>query len=108
MEVELQSLPQDMKIQLTARVRTFRDELKKFKKDIGNLKNNKLNADRQALLGGATTIDIEKGAMDQRSRLLQGTEKLQDGSRRLEEARRLALETGNGYCLSFNIRNCGY
>jgi hypothetical protein len=32
--------------------------------------------------------------MDQRSRLLNGTERLQDGSRRLEEARRVALETG--------------
>lgn len=31
--------------------------------------------------------------MDQRSRLLQGTERLQEGSRRLDDARRLALET---------------
>lgn len=32
--------------------------------------------------------------MDQRSRLIHGTERLQDGSRRLEEAQRVALETG--------------
>jgi vesicle transport through interaction with t-SNAREs protein 1 len=32
--------------------------------------------------------------VDQRSRLLKGTERLQDGSKRLEEARRVAMETG--------------
>ncbi|KAK6097398.1 t-SNARE VTI1 [Batrachochytrium dendrobatidis] len=31
--------------------------------------------------------------MDQRGRLLQGTERLQNSSRRLEDARRIALET---------------
>jgi vesicle transport through interaction with t-SNAREs protein 1 len=31
--------------------------------------------------------------MDQRSRLIDGTERLQNSSRRLEEAQRIALET---------------
>ena len=35
--------------------------------------------------------------MDQRAKLLNGTERLQEGSRKLEEAKRLALETGKAF-----------
>ena len=66
------------------------------------LKKQKRNAtsanasERDQLLGGknnSTIVDFESTNMDQRGRLLQGTERLQNSSRRLEDARRVALET---------------
>ena len=43
--------------------------------------------------GGDLEADGEEGAYAQRQRLLQGTATLEDGSRRLEESHRLALQT---------------
>lgn len=57
------------------------------------------NSDRDELLGGFGSGDNEDGndfdasTMDQRQRLLSGTERLGQSSRRLEDSHRLALET---------------
>jgi len=45
------------------------------------------------MLLGSHTIDMDIAAQDQRARLLNGTERLNRASDRLEEARRLAHET---------------
>lgn len=49
-------------------------------------------SERDQLLGPTVTIDIpsEQG---QRSKLLQGTERLENASKRLDDAHRMALET---------------
>ncbi|KAI8811372.1 t-SNARE [Cladochytrium replicatum] len=92
MEIELQSLAQPVRTRLQVKLRMYKDEVKKFKKDMLKFSGH---SERDQLLGrgGSHTIDVEVASMDQRTRLLQGTERLQDGSRRLEDARRLALET---------------
>ncbi|KAI9203697.1 vesicle transport v-SNARE protein N-terminus-domain-containing protein [Polychytrium aggregatum] len=95
MEVELQSLPPNIRNPLTPRLKSYKNDVKTLKKDLQ--KTNSAASDREQLLGagGSHVIDFEVTSMDQRSRLLQGTERLQDGSRRLEEARRIAIETEN-------------
>ncbi|KAJ1341141.1 hypothetical protein BSLG_004264 [Batrachochytrium salamandrivorans] len=78
-------------------VKQYKEELRRLKKDL-----NKKAAtggsvggvsERDQLLGGSEIVDLEAAGMDQRGRLLQGTERLQNSSRRLEDARRIALET---------------
>jgi vesicle transport through interaction with t-SNAREs protein 1 len=56
------------------------------------------NSDREELLGGFNNgddsqSDFDASTMDQRQRLLSGTERLGQSSRRLEDSHRLALET---------------
>ncbi|KAI8924805.1 t-SNARE [Entophlyctis helioformis] len=99
MEMELVSLPPPQRNAVGPRVNQYKEELKKLKKDTQKKTTaGAYTSERDQLLGGrggnaSTTIDLEAASMDQRSRLLQGTERLQNSSRRLEEARRVALET---------------
>ncbi|TPX64751.1 hypothetical protein SpCBS45565_g05648 [Spizellomyces sp. 'palustris'] len=92
MEVELASLAAATRMRLAPRVRSFKEDVKKIRRDLQKAAGG---SDRDQLLGrgGQHVVDFEVSSMDQRSRLLQGTERLQEGSRRLEDARRLALET---------------
>ncbi|KAJ3241564.1 hypothetical protein HDU81_000103 [Chytriomyces hyalinus] len=96
MEMELVSLPTLVREQLAPRVKAFKNDLKKSKKDLGKY----ALSDRDQLLGGSGgsgshLVDMEGrgGNNGDRSRMLQGTERLQEGSRKLEEAKRRALET---------------
>lgn len=51
-------------------------------------------ADRDALLAGYDpSLDADASAQDQRQRLLTGTHRLNDASKRLENSHRVALET---------------
>ncbi len=102
MEIEVQSLPLAVKTQLAPRIKTFKDEVRKFKTDLKTAKQTG-TADRDVLLAGSssarqgeTSIQVTDDVNEMhRERLMRGNEKLQDGSRRLEEAQRIALETGN-------------
>ncbi|KAI9006022.1 hypothetical protein BC832DRAFT_462919 [Gaertneriomyces semiglobifer] len=90
MEVELSSLAQAPRMQLAPRVRSHKEDIKSLRQSL-----QKHASDRDQLLGrpGSHVVDFEVSSMDQRGRLLNGTERLQDGSRRLEGVQRLALET---------------
>lgn len=98
MEVEIHGMPQSIKNQFIARARTAKndlDRLKALSRDLAQA------ATRDALLAGRSTPagDDPYGTADARTRLLQGNATLADGSRRLEESQRIALETediGNG------------
>ncbi|KAI8821766.1 uncharacterized protein EV422DRAFT_526866 [Fimicolochytrium jonesii] len=92
MEVELSTLPAATRMRLAPRVRSAKDSTKQLRRTYST------TADRDALLSrpsnnGSHVVDFEIASSDQRSRLMNGTERLQQGSRRLEDARRLALET---------------
>ena len=39
-------------------------------------------------------VDLDAASMDQRTRLLNGTDRLADSSRRLQDSHKVALETG--------------
>ncbi|KAJ3095539.1 hypothetical protein HDU97_006815 [Phlyctochytrium planicorne] len=99
MEMELLSLPSNTKTLLTPKVKAYKDEIKKAKRDLAK---NGLS-ERDQLLGGSAAhsrsasnqnhvVDFEAANQDQRGRLINGTERLQEGSKRLEEAKRVAYE----------------
>lgn len=52
-------------------------------------------SERDELLGdmASESVDFDASTMDQRQRLLSGTERLGESSRRLQDSHRLALET---------------
>jgi vesicle transport through interaction with t-SNAREs protein 1 len=52
-----------------------------------------MNSNRDELLAGRTIIDFDDAETDQRTRLLSGTETLNNSSQRLQNSHRLALET---------------
>ncbi|KAI9362038.1 hypothetical protein DFJ73DRAFT_813046 [Zopfochytrium polystomum] len=94
MEVELASLPMQAKEKLQPRVKGFKDDIKKAKKDL----TKSTTSDREQLLSSASHVIVDFDATASssdahRSRLLQGTERLQESSRRIEDAKRVALET---------------
>ncbi|KAI9003381.1 vesicle transport v-SNARE protein N-terminus-domain-containing protein [Hyaloraphidium curvatum] len=95
MEMELLSLPAAGRAKLQPRVKNYKAQLDKLKRD---LKTTLSNAEREALLGGKGgrgDLDAEVAAQDQRTRLLAGTDRLNNASRRLEDAHRIAIETEN-------------
>ncbi|KAJ3084457.1 hypothetical protein HK102_000651 [Quaeritorhiza haematococci] len=114
MEMELLSLPPSVRAQISPRVRGFKEEVKALKKELSKV-NTKAISEREALLGpsagsknkknpgGSHFIDmddhLEANSMDQRARLLQGTDRLTKQNDKLMEAQRIAMETGEHIAL---------
>src|SRR5258708_22015432 len=96
MEIELQSIPQSVKPQYHARVKTTKGELTRCK-NLSKDRHAKLS--RSDLLGGVGGRPIGPSSSDDpygtgdRTRLLAGTALLEDGTRRLQESQRIALES---------------
>ncbi|KAI8354012.1 t-SNARE [Blakeslea trispora] len=94
MEMEILNIPTPSRTRLQAKLRLYKSEAEKLKRD---LVSHTLLRDR--LFGGYGTgnneemNDYDASTMDQRQRLLSGTERLGQSSRRLEDSHRLALET---------------
>lgn len=117
MEMEILNIPTPSRTRLQAKLRLYKSEAEKLKRDLVNTLMNKQeesifhhlfqrrttaivpkNSDREELLGGIGSSDdlqndYDASTMDQRQRLLSGTERLGQSSRRLEDSHRLALET---------------
>lgn len=94
MEIEIQGIPQSLKPAYQIRVRTAKNDLQRYKK---MLKDHNTQLARSDLLGsrsglGTPTSDEPYGSND-RTRLLAGTALLEDGSKRLQDSQRIALET---------------
>ena len=96
MEIELQGMPQSIKPQYQARIKSAKAELSRYKK-----LSKELHAQlgRSDLLGGVggrpigpSSADDPYGTSD-RTRLLSGTALLEDGTKRLQDSQRIALET---------------
>jgi len=97
MEIELPSMPVSIRNNYSTRLATSKQDLQKVKR---TLKDTQRETQRSELLGGGRRGDpglrdepYSDSDYDQRARLLQGTEILDDGSRRLENAHKIALET---------------
>jgi len=96
MEIELQGMPQSIKPQYQARIKTAKTDLTRFKKLSKELHAQLTRSD---LMGGAggrpigpSSADDPYGTSD-RTRLLAGTALLEDGTKRLQDSQRIALET---------------
>lgn len=94
MEIEIQGIPQSIRPSYQTRIKTAKSDLQRYKK---LSKDTLAQANRSDLLGargglGGPTSDEPYGSSD-RTRLLAGTALLEDGSRRLQDSQRIALET---------------
>ena len=96
MEIELQGIPQSIKPQYQARIKSAKTELSRFKKLSKELHAQLARSDLMGGVGGRpigpSSADDPYGTSD-RTRLLAGTALLEDGTRRLQESQRIALET---------------
>ncbi|KAJ7228772.1 vesicle transport v-SNARE protein N-terminus-domain-containing protein [Mycena pura] len=105
MEIEIQGIPQSIRPQYQARLRTAKSDLTRYKKQF---KDVHAQLARSALMSsskhpGAFTSDEPYGS--DRTRLLAGTAVLEDGTKRLQDSHRIALETENqGADILVNLR----
>jgi len=95
MEVEIQGMPQSIRQQYQGRAKTAKGELGRWR---GVAREVQQASHRDALLGGTTASDDPYGQFDNeatgdRTRLLAGTQSLQDSTKRLQDSQRVALET---------------
>ncbi|KAJ1799996.1 Vesicle transport V-snare protein [Coemansia sp. RSA 2399] len=100
MEMELLSLQGPTRSRAAPRVRQYKADVERLRRDIRKAVSESAlgnhDANRRALLGdSAGDIGLEEAALDtdQRSRLLSGNERLAQGSHRLQQSHRLAMET---------------
>ena len=97
MEIEIQGIPQSLKTQYTARIKAAKADLQRYKKASKDLhaqlaRSDLLSSSTRPGMGPATS-DEPYGSSTDRTRLLAGTALLEDGSRRLLDSQRIALET---------------
>ncbi|KAF8558863.1 V-snare-domain-containing protein [Imleria badia] len=107
MEIEIQGIPQSLRPQYQTRLRTAKADLTRFKKTSKDLHTQFSRADLLASPGrvGTPTSDEPYGATSDRTRLLAGTATLEDGTRRLQDSHRIALETEDqGADILMNLR----
>jgi vesicle transport through interaction with t-SNAREs 1 len=102
MEIEMQSIPQSVRGQYQARVRTAKNEFTQQKK---SLKEANAQLTRSSLMSSDYHSSDEPYGSSDRTRLLAGTSLLEEGTRRLQESQRIALETeSQGADILTNLR----
>ena len=95
-EIEIQGIPQSLRPAYQTRIKASKADLTRYKKLSKDLHAQLSRAEllaRPGAGGGAPSSDEPYGASSDRTRLLQGTALLEDGSRRLQDSQRIALET---------------
>ncbi|KAG6816256.1 hypothetical protein H0H87_007421 [Tephrocybe sp. NHM501043] len=93
LEVEIQGIPQSIKAQYLTRLKQTKSELTRYKKLAKDVHSMQSRSDLLARSGGGGKIsDDPYGENSDRARLLVGTQTLEDGSRRLRDTQRVALE----------------
>ncbi|KAG5650479.1 hypothetical protein H0H81_012115 [Sphagnurus paluster] len=90
LEVEIQGIPQSIKSQYASRLKQAKADLTQFKKLAKDVHAQQSRAD--LLRKGGGTSDDPYGERSDRERLLAGSQILEDGSRRLRDTQRIALE----------------
>ena len=94
MEIEIQGIPQSLRPSYQTRIKASKADLTRYKK---LSKDTHASLARSELLSSSISSPSDdpyaSGTTNDRTRLLAGTELLEDGSRRLQESQRIALET---------------
>ena len=90
MELELASLPSSERTKFQPRYKNCKSDHERLKSTFKQALSQ--DNDRTELLGDGPD-DADVMSFDQRNRLLVGTHRLNDASRRLEDSHRVALET---------------
>lgn len=103
----MQGIPQSIRSQHQNRVRAAKADLAKYKKLSKEIhtqlaRTDLLSSNRGA---GSPSSDEPYGTTSDRQRLLSGTALLEDGSKRLQDSQRIALETEEqGADILMNLR----
>ena len=94
MEIEIQGIPQSIRPTYQSRIRASKADLARYKKLSREMHAQASRADLfTSSSRGPATSDEPYGSSSDRARLLAGTTVLEDGTRRLQESQRIALET---------------
>lgn len=95
MEIEIQGMPQSIKPSYNVRVKSAKADLARYKKLARDLHAQNARSELLSDLGSSPFRDVpdDSGSSSDRTRLLAGTALLEDGSRRLQDSQRIALET---------------
>ncbi|KAI0758672.1 vesicle transport v-snare protein vti1 [Fomes fomentarius] len=95
MEIEIQGIPQSLRSTYQSRIKASKADLQRYKKLSKDLHAQASRAELLSRpgLNGTSTSDEPYGATSDRTRLLAGTALLEDGSRKLQDSQRIALET---------------
>ena len=97
MEIEIQGIPRSIKPQYQARLKVVKADLTRYKKlskdSHAQLARSELLPSSRTGPDGFSSSDDPYGSNSDRTRLLTGMEVLSDGSRRLMESQRIALDT---------------
>lgn len=97
MEIELQGMPQSIKAPYAARAKSAKSSLSSAKARARTLHAASARAALLSDAGGSpfrdSVDDDADGVSNDRARLLKGTSLLENGSHRLQDAQRVALET---------------
>jgi len=95
MEIEIQGIPQSIRPQYTARLRSAKADLGRFKKLAKDTHSQLSRSDLLSSTNGSGYVNSDDpyAPSSDRTRLLAGNSLLEDGSRRLQDSQRIALET---------------
>lgn len=95
MEIEIQGMPQSIRPPYATRIKSAKSELSRYKNTAKELHAQSARVSLLSDISGSPFRDSgEDGSINSdRTRLLAGTQVLEDGSRRLKESQRVALET---------------
>ncbi|AWU76566.1 uncharacterized protein C5L36_0C04960 [Pichia kudriavzevii] len=100
MSLEVQQIATHQRSSYNAKVRTYRNDIDRIKKDLKNLMDDK---DRRQLLGGSHNGDVDS---NQRQKLLNTNATIERSSQRLEDATRTARESETvGSSILNNLRS---
>jgi vesicle transport through interaction with t-SNAREs protein 1 len=93
MDIEIQGIPKSLKSQYQSRLKSAQATLNRFKKLSKEMHANISRTDLLSSSHQFASSDDPYVDSNDRTRLLAGTEVLEDGSRRLLDSQRIALET---------------
>ncbi|KAK2986884.1 hypothetical protein RJ640_007921 [Escallonia rubra] len=93
MDLEARSLQPSVKAVLLAKLREYKSDLNKLKREVKKLTSAKSNQAAHEELLESGMADTHEISADQRGRLAMSTERLNQSSDRIKESRRTVLET---------------
>ena len=107
MELELPSVPSSMRAKYQSRLHGSKSELSRLKKLAKDARSQAARVDLLSLSQDRSPpSDDPYASSTDRTRLLAGTVQLEDGTKRLQESYRVALETENqGADILLNLRS---
>lgn len=100
MEIEIQGIPQSIRSSFHSRLRAAKSSLTTYKKSLTDARAGLARAEllsssksTSGLAGSSEYPNSDDPYSSDRSRLLVGSSLLEDGTKRLQESQRIALET---------------